>query len=314
MSTNRVIRLLEEANADFEQYVNSDGVPHAIMVCPFHADHSPSLSVSLKHGGFYCFSCQAQGRFPKLYAELAGVSLDVAERKWRSGETVLDVARQLKDEFDSTPRKDTFLDYDWFDKTFPPVAEIEEGANYLIGRRLKSQKLWKAFDIRFGIAGKYVDRIILPIYDCKGRLVSFTARTIHGKEVQPKTKKARPPHSTLYGLYELLQRHKSLRNVVLVEGEFDCLFLQMLGVPALAVMGTKGLWARQVALLIENQVCSITLCYDGDKAGVRATIRDTANLTKFASIDSIELPTGKDPDELNMVQLRKYFGAYIKPA
>lgn len=313
-STNRVIQLLEEANVDFDQYVNSDGVPHAIMVCPFHEDHAPSLSISLKHGGFYCFSCQAQGRFPKLYAELTGVDKETAERKWRSGETVLDIARQLKDEFEIIPRQDTFLDYAWFDKTFPPVAEIQEGADYLIGRRLKSRKLWQAFDIRFGIAGKYVDRIVLPIYDVRGRLISFTARTIHGEEVKPKTKKARPPHSTLYGLYELRQRHKSLHNVVLVEGEFDCLFLQMLGVPALSVMGTKGLWARQIALLISNQVSSITLCYDGDKAGVRATLRDTASLTRFASVTSIALPAGKDPDELSAPQLRRYFGTYIKPA
>lgn len=282
------------------------------MLCPFHNDHTPSLSVSLKHGGFYCFSCKEQGRFPKLYAELAGVSKEIAERKWRSGETIFDVTRQLKDQFEYKAIKSTFIDYAWFDKTFPPVNEIDEGVHYLMGRRLSSYKLWKRFDIRYGISGKYVDRIILPIYDTANRLVSFTARTIH-KDVKPKTKKARPPHSTLYGLHQWLKSGRSLDTVILVEGEFDCLFLQMLGIPALSIMGTAGLQPRQIALLIKHSVRLIILCYDGDDAGIKATKRDIKSLSRFASVMSIELPAGKDPDELSKSELQQYFGHYVKP-
>jgi len=54
------------------------GKPNAqgwvLVVCPFHGDSDPSLSVNLKHGGFHCFGCNEKGDLISFHAKLHRLS------------------------------------------------------------------------------------------------------------------------------------------------------------------------------------------------------------------------------------------------
>lgn len=56
---------------------------YAMACCPFHADHSPSLSVTLRNGSYRCFGCSARGDLAQLIARLEGISLPKAIAKAR---------------------------------------------------------------------------------------------------------------------------------------------------------------------------------------------------------------------------------------
>ena len=58
--------------------LNLKGKPNAqgwvLVVCPFHGDSDPSLSVNLKHGGFHCFGCGEKGDLISFHAKLHRLS------------------------------------------------------------------------------------------------------------------------------------------------------------------------------------------------------------------------------------------------
>ena len=50
------------------------------VLCPFHDDHNPSLSVSLEHGGFHCFTCGEHGTLIDFHMTSKGLSFPEACR------------------------------------------------------------------------------------------------------------------------------------------------------------------------------------------------------------------------------------------
>ena len=65
------------------QHLHASGQGYAMACCPFHADHSPSLSVTLRNGSYRCFGCGARGDLAQLIARLEGLSLPKAIAKAR---------------------------------------------------------------------------------------------------------------------------------------------------------------------------------------------------------------------------------------
>ena len=49
------------------QHLHASGQGYAMACCPFHADHSPSLSVTLRNGSYRCFGCGARGDLAQLW-------------------------------------------------------------------------------------------------------------------------------------------------------------------------------------------------------------------------------------------------------
>jgi DNA primase len=311
MKENRFTKILDDLGIDYSPITTKD----VAILCPFHLDSNPSLQVSLEHGGFICRSCHERGNFVKLIAKLADLEYETAFSLIKKNTPLDIIVEQLSREFEDREQEeeDKFIDYKTFSKTFPSVDEIPEAVAYLEGRGIFDHLLYDQFDLRFGVVGRYANRIVLPICDREGCLISFTARSIFSGVV-PKTKKAKshPIKTTLYGLYELLQDRKTskLPYVVLVEGEFDCLYLQQYGICALSTMGTSELSDAQKALLLST-TNKIYICYDSDKAGWAALERDRHQLAKQASVEAICLPDSKDPDDLSYEELLYYFKGVI---
>jgi len=157
---------------------------------------------------------------------------------------------------------------------------------------------------------RFRDRIIFPITDSRGKVVSFGGRAM---DPNARAKYLNGPETglfhkgrVLYGLFEarkILHAGQSAGGkppMVVVEGYMDVIACQRAGVPAVAAMGTalteeqmEGLWRLHP---------TPTLCFDGDKAGQRAAHRaiDRAlPLLKPGRSFLFSMPVGgKDPDDV----------------
>ena len=157
---------------------------------------------------------------------------------------------------------------------------------------------------------RFRDRIIFPITDSRGKVVSFGGRAM---DPAARAKYLNGPETSLFHkgrvLYGLFEARKILHAgqsggdkpaMVVVEGYLDVIACQRAGIPAVAAMGTA---------LTEEQMEALwrlhpepTLCFDGDKAGQRAAHRaiDRAlPLLKPGRSFRFSMPVGgKDPDDV----------------
>jgi DNA primase len=166
---------------------------------------------------------------------------------------------------------------------------------------------------------RFRDRIIFPILDARGRVVSFGGRAM---DPQARAKYLNGPETAVFHkghhLYGLSEARKTLAAakadedppLVVVEGYMDVIACLRAGVPAVAPMGT-ALGEDQIELLWRHHP-EPTLCFDGDRAGRQAAARaidralpllKAGRSLKFAIVEG-----GKDPDDV----LREQGSAMLK--
>jgi len=164
---------------------------------------------------------------------------------------------------------------------------------------------------------RFRDRIIFPIADARGRVISFGGRAM---DPEARAKYLNGPETslfhkgrTLYGLGEtrkLMASADAGVHVVVVEGYMDAIACQRAGVPSVAPLGT-ALTEEQMEALWRIDA-EPTLCFDADDAGQRAASRaiDRALplLKAGRSFNFALLTGGKDPDDV----LREQGAAALK--
>ena len=164
---------------------------------------------------------------------------------------------------------------------------------------------------------RFRDRILFPITDGRGRVISFGGRAM---DPQARAKYLNGPDTslfdkgrTLYGLPEarrLLHAGDAEGALVVVEGYFDVVACQRSGIAAVAPMGTS-LTEGQMELLWRLHP-EPTLCFDGDRAGrqaaSRAIDRALPLLRAGRSFRFAIVTGGKDPDDI----LREQGAAALK--
>ncbi|MBS0536122.1 MAG: DNA primase [Proteobacteria bacterium] len=152
---------------------------------------------------------------------------------------------------------------------------------------------------------RFRDRVMFPITDIRGRVIAFGGRALE-KDVpakylnSPETPLFHKGH-TLYNIAAARQAAHDGAPVVVVEGYVDVIAMVTAGyAAAVAPLGT-ALTEDQITLLWKMADEPI-LCFDGDKAGVRAAYRavDLAmpRLKPGKSLSFALLPEGQDPDDL----------------
>ena len=164
---------------------------------------------------------------------------------------------------------------------------------------------------------RFRDRIMFPITDARGRLVSFGGRAM---DATAKAKYLNGPETELFSkgrlLYGLAEARKLLTGggddaaLVVVEGYMDAIACQRAGVAAAAPLGT-ALTEEQMEVLWRLHP-EPTLCFDGDAAGQRAAGRAIERalplLKPGKSFRFAILTGGKDPDDV----LREQGAAVLK--
>jgi DNA primase len=164
---------------------------------------------------------------------------------------------------------------------------------------------------------RFRDRIIFPIADARGRIISFGGRAMDPKA---RAKYLNGPDTelfdkgrVLYGLPEarrLLHAGGEGAALVVVEGYMDVIACQRAGIAAVAAMGTS-LTETQMEMLWRLHP-EPTLCFDGDRAGMqaasRAIDRGLPHLQPGKSFRFAIVTGGKDPDDI----LREQGAAALK--
>ena len=146
-------------------------------------------------------------------------------------------------------------------------------------------------------------RLMIPLQDPQGRVIGFTARQLDNNANAPKY--INTPQTILYDksrhIYGLHNAKESIRKnkyVVIVEGNLDVIASHQAGVKQ--VVATAGTALTEPLLkTLSRFTGDIRLSFDADRAGLAATERAIPIASKVkVSLSIVEIPEGKDPDEL----------------
>ncbi len=152
----------------------------------------------------------------------------------------------------------------------------------------------------------FMNRVIFPIFDVKGRIVAFGGRLLSGDKGPKYLNSPETPifkkRRELFGLYECLKQTRNRPEcIVVVEGYMDAIALRQAGFDyVVATLGT-AITADHYELLF-RYTSKIVCCFDGDEAGSRATWRALQTVAPVLQQDKdvrfITMPSGHDPDTL----------------
>ncbi len=148
---------------------------------------------------------------------------------------------------------------------------------------------------------RFRGRVMFPIHSFTGRVIGFGGRTLKTDKAVPKY--VNSPESEIYHksnlLYGLFQAKKAIRdldNCYLVEGYADVLSVQQAGVENVVSSSGTSLTTEQIRL-IGRFTKSVTILYDGDAAGIKASLRGLDMiLEEGLDVKVVSFPDGHDPD------------------
>ena len=156
---------------------------------------------------------------------------------------------------------------------------------------------------RSGTGDMFRGRLMVPLCDAQGRVIGFTARLLADDPNAPKY--INTPQTVLYdksrhvfGLHLAKEAIRKNKFAVVVEGNLDVIASHQTGVrQTVAVAGTA--LTEQHLKILSRFTGDIRLCFDADRAGLAATERAIPIASKVGvSLSIIDIPSGKDPDEL----------------
>jgi DNA primase len=149
---------------------------------------------------------------------------------------------------------------------------------------------------------RYQNRVILPIKNEYGSVVSFTGRDITGESKQKYMHGTNTPvfkkSSLVWNLSKVRKAISEQDRVVVCEGQMDAISVTESGIPAVAILGSK-ISEQQLTLL--SKICNnIYMMFDSDKSGEEGLVyafKLMSDLELESVFYSVVLPSGKDPDE-----------------
>ncbi len=174
----------------------------------------------------------------------------------------------------------------------------------------KKSEAGKVFDFFHG-------RVIFPIHNTIGKCVGFGGRTL--KSDKKIAKYFNSPESEiyhksniLYGFHLAKKAIRAANNVYLVEGYTDVISLHIAGVENVVASSGTALTQGQIKL-VASQTQNITVLYDGDTAGIKASLRGIELLIEQGlNVYVVPLPEGEDPDSFARKSNDNTFQQYLK--
>jgi DNA primase len=308
--------------------------------CPFHGEKTPSFYV-YEDGHYHCFGCGAHGDAIGFVMQSEGAGfMEAVERL--AAEAGLEVPKPSPEAAEAErKRHDLVSVLDSAQASYARRLFLPEGRqalSYLLGRGL-SEEVIRRFGLGWSGEGRgalaaelardgittdqlfeaglirrddetgrsfdlFFNRVMFPIRDRRGRVISFGGRTLGDGQA----KYVNGPETALFAkrrtLYALDLAREAVRDgapLVVVEGYTDVIALAQAGIGgAVAPLGTalteehlEELWRLAPAPI---------LCFDGDPAGARAAARAAELalplLAPERTLQFASLPAGEDPDTL----------------
>ena len=173
------------------------------------------------------------------------------------------------------------------------------------------------------IYDRYNGRLVFPLFDTYNRIIGFSARKLPSSKDEAKyvnTTETPLFHKSnvLYNYYQAEKISRKIGFCYVLEGFMDVLALVRSGIPnAIAIMGT-ALTNEHIEML-KKLNCEIRLCFDNDRAGQEATLKNLALLKRTQLKVRVvnALNQNKDPDEILKTQgeeeLKKFLNNLISP-
>ncbi|MBR6692247.1 MAG: DNA primase [Bacteroidaceae bacterium] len=148
---------------------------------------------------------------------------------------------------------------------------------------------------------RFWGRVIFPVHTISGKVVAFGGRVLQtnakaAKYVNSPESEIYHKSDHLYGLYFAKQAIMQKDRCILVEGYLDVISMYQAGIQNVVASSGTSLTIGQIRL-IHRFTNNVTLLYDGDNAGIKASIRGIDMLLEEGmNINVVLLPEGEDPD------------------
>lgn len=164
---------------------------------------------------------------------------------------------------------------------------------------------------------RFRDRVIFPIHSFSGRVLGFGARIL--KNNVKTAKYLNSPETEIYHksnvLYGLNQSKQSIsrKNLcLLVEGYMDVVALHQSGIENVVASSGTSLTTEQIKL-IKRLTENVTILFDGDNAGIKASFRSIDMLlSEGMNIRVLLFPDGDDPDSFSRKHPQEYVENFIE--
>lgn len=302
-------------------------------VCPFHDDHSPSMSVSREKQIYTCFSCGATGNVFKFIgdyenisfveavkkcADMAGIYLDVGQvkinNKYQDLYDIYELSQKFYQNNINTKKGEkakTYLHNRSLDDSIIKEFGIGLSLNEkdMLTKLLKSKKYDDKILIRSGLVNEndytlndiYRNRIMFPLYDLNGKVIGYNGRVYNGetenKYINSKETDIFKKRELLYNYHRAKDEARKKKQIILMEGPMDVIRAYTIGIKnCVAALGTS--FGKEQAMLIRKLSDNVILCFDGDDAGLKATKGAIIELNKLGITPKIvRLENNSDPDE-----------------
>lgn len=328
-------------------------------LCPFHAEKSPSFSVSPAKGIFKCFGCGKAGNVVNFIMEHDSLGYIpalkfLAEKfnvEWPQQEYVnVDEEKKQRDEKESLQ-----ILNNWANDYFQDILLNNEigqaiGLSYFENRGFRNDTIkkfnlgysldsWSAFfdkavanqfseELLFSSGlvkhkedGKKFDayrgRVIFPIHNLNGKVIAFAGRYLKKEPNSPKYVNSPETllyhkSNELYGLYFGKNEIRKQDAVYLVEGYTDVISMHQSGVENVVASSGTSLTEGQIRL-IKRFTENVTVLFDGDAAGIKASIRGIDMLLEQGlNVRVLTFPDGDDPDSYSQKVGSDAFKNYLE--
>ena len=164
---------------------------------------------------------------------------------------------------------------------------------------------------------RFRDRVIFPVHNISGRVVAFGGRTLRTDKSVAKYQNS--PESEIYSkkreLYGLYFAKKAIQQqdyAIMVEGYTDVISMHQAGVENVVSSSGTSLTVEQIQLL-HRSTRNITVIYDGDSAGIHASLRGIDMILKEGmNVRVVLLPPEHDPDSFARAHTADQVREYIR--
>ncbi len=318
--------------------------------CPFHVDKTPSLSVSSEKQIFTCFSCHRAGNVfnflmeydnlsfieaVKSVADMSGINLSINNFRKTSNHTRIHDIYELSYKFYinniNTTLGNAAKDY-LLKRNITDDIIKEFGIGLAIKSRDSLSKVLKnknfnhediisstlVIEDEKGYHDFFYDRIVFPLFDINNKVVGYSGRIYKNidapKYINSKEHSLFKKGEFLYNFYKAKEECRRQNCVIITEGFLDVIRCYSVGVKnVIATMGTA--FTKQHIALIKRLAANVILCFDGDKAGIKASFACSEELIKFGIIPKIILlEDNLDPDDYILKKGKEKFIGKINEA
>ena len=296
-------------------------------LCPFHDDHTPSLSVSSEKQIYKCFVCGESGNvfnfvmnyehlsFPDAVSKLANeIGMDIGIEKHidknQKYYDIMDIASKFFQ--NNLLSKEGLRAREYLKKRSLTKEIIEEFSiglsldkrdlltNLLVSKGHSLEEL-NLIDLSNTNHDTYINRIMFPLQNKDGKIIGFSGRIYDNSNLNKYQNTKETPifkkRENLFNYHRAKEEIRKEKSVIVMEGFMAVIRAYSIGVRnVIATMGTA--LSNEQALLIKKLSNTIYLCYDGDDAGFKATLSSGEVFTKMqCDVFVIPLSDKLDPDD-----------------